>query len=65
MPPPILLCVLVGTEHDLRDVSQIVVDVYDEDLTSAVRANNTANCIIVDHFSAFEFQLVAPFLYAA
>jgi hypothetical protein len=60
----VLLCVLVGTEHDLRDVSQIVVDVYDEDLASAVRAS-TANCIIIDHLSAFEFQLVAPFLYAA
>jgi hypothetical protein len=26
---------------------------------------NTANCIIIDHFSAFEPGLVAPFLYAA
>jgi hypothetical protein len=25
----------------------------------------TANCIIIDHFSAFESGLVAPFLYAA
>jgi hypothetical protein len=25
----------------------------------------TANCIIIDHFSAFEPGLVAPFLYAA
>ena len=24
-----------------------------------------ANCIIIDHFSAFESGLVAPFLYAA
>jgi hypothetical protein len=24
----------------------------------------TANCIIIDHFSAFESGLVAPFLYA-
>jgi hypothetical protein len=26
---------------------------------------HTANCIIIDHFSAFEPGLVAPFLYAA
>jgi hypothetical protein len=26
---------------------------------------HTANCIIIDHFSAFESGLVAPFLYAA
>ena len=26
---------------------------------------STANCIIIDHFSAFESGLVAPFLYAA
>ena len=26
---------------------------------------DTANCIIIDHFSAFEPGLVAPFLYAA
>jgi hypothetical protein len=26
---------------------------------------STANCIIIDHFSAFEPGLVAPFLYAA
>jgi CRP-like cAMP-binding protein len=26
---------------------------------------DTANCIIIDHFSAFESGLVAPFLYAA
>jgi hypothetical protein len=25
----------------------------------------TANCIIIDHFSAFESELVSPFLYAA
>jgi hypothetical protein len=25
----------------------------------------TANCIMIDHFSAFEPGLVAPFLYAA
>ena len=25
----------------------------------------TANCIIIDHFSAFKSGLVAPFLYAA
>jgi hypothetical protein len=30
-----------------------------------VRAHITANCIIIDHFSAFESGLVAPFLYAA
>ena len=28
-------------------------------------ALGTANCIIIDHFSAFESGLVAPFLYAA
>jgi hypothetical protein len=27
--------------------------------------NTTANCTIIDHFSAFESGLVAPFLYAA
>jgi hypothetical protein len=27
--------------------------------------NITANCIMIDHFSAFEPGLVAPFLYAA
>ena len=26
---------------------------------------NPANCIVIDHFSAFEPGLVAPFLYAA
>ena len=29
------------------------------------RCEPTANCIIVDHFPAFESGLVAPFLYAA
>jgi hypothetical protein len=29
------------------------------------RTESTANCRIVDHFSAFEPGLVAPFLYAA
>jgi hypothetical protein len=29
------------------------------------RSETTANCIIIDHFSAFESGLVAPFLYAA
>jgi hypothetical protein len=30
-----------------------------------VETKPTANCIIIDHFSAFEPGLVAPFLYAA
>eukprot|EP01046_Picozoa_sp_COSAG06_P012902 COSAG06_NODE_770_length_12437_cov_27.452423_8_plen_129_part_00 len=30
-----------------------------------LRLDNTANCIMIDHFSAFEPGLVAPFLYAA
>ena len=29
------------------------------------RLYGTANCIIIDHFSAFEAGLVAPFLYVA
>ena len=29
---------------------------------SARLARATANCIIIDHFSVFEFELVAPFL---
>jgi hypothetical protein len=33
--------------------------------TTTESSNSTANCIIIDHFSAFESGLVAPFLYAA
>jgi hypothetical protein len=33
--------------------------------TTSESSNSTANCIIIDHFSAFESGLVAPFLYAA
>ena len=38
------------------------LDLLDLDLE---RINFTANCITIDHFSAFELGLVAPFLYAA
>jgi hypothetical protein len=30
-----------------------------------MRETHTANCIIIDHFSAFESGLVAPFIFAA
>ena len=53
--------------------------VFEDDATLAFRDLNpvaptqyvsayapaTANCTIIDHFSAFELGLVAPFLYAA
>jgi hypothetical protein len=34
-------------------------------IASQLLPTSTANCIIIDHFSAFESGLVAPFLYAA
>jgi hypothetical protein len=34
-------------------------------LCECTHLRTTANCIIIDHFSAFESGLVAPFLYAA
>ena len=37
----------------------------DAEIPQERSGNATANCIIVDHFSAFESGLVALFLYAA
>ena len=38
---------------------------FEGELLRCLLGSATANCIMIDHFSAFESGLVAPFLYVA